>query len=61
MDYFSTKDFEVQDGVGPGTEIFVSKLLRNLSKCTEEPGQVVFSKESFSHYRLRTLPAIMAR
>ena len=40
--------FEIQGAAGPSTEIFLSKLCKNLSICTEEPRAGSFLKQRIS-------------
>ena len=45
---FQPLAFEIQVAVGPSTEIFLSKLCKNLSICTEEPRAGSFLKQRIS-------------
>ena len=45
---FQLLAFEIQDAAGPSTEIFLSKLCKNPSICTEEPRAGSFSKQRIS-------------
>ena len=42
---FQPLAFEIQGATGPSTEIFLSKLCKNLSICTEEPRAGSFLKQ----------------
>ena len=39
---FQPLAFEIQGAAGPSTEVFLSKLCKNLSICTKEPEQAAF-------------------
>ena len=45
---FQPLAFEIQGAAVPSTEIFLSKLCKNLSMCTEEPRAGSFSKQRLS-------------
>ena len=45
---FQPLAFEIQGAAGPSTEVFVSKLCKNLSICTEEPRAGIFLKQRIS-------------
>ena len=45
---FQPLAFEIQGAAGPRTEIFLSKLCKNLSICTEEPRAGSFLKQRIS-------------
>ena len=45
---FQPLTFEIQGAAGPSTEIFLSKLCKNLSICTEEPRSGSFLKQRIS-------------
>ena len=45
---FQPLAFEIQGAAGPSTEVFLSKLCKNLSICTEEPRAGSFLKQRIS-------------
>ena len=45
---FQPLAFEIQFAAGPSTEVFLSKLCKNLSICTEEPRAGSFLKQRIS-------------
>ena len=45
---FQPLAFEIQGAAGPSTEVFLSKLRKNLSICTEEPRAGSFLKQRIS-------------
>ena len=45
---FQPLAFEIQGAAGPSTEIFLSKLCKNLSICTEEPRAGSFLNQRIS-------------
>ena len=45
---FQPLAFEIQGAAGPSTEVFLSKLCKNLSICTEEPRAGSFLKQKIS-------------
>ena len=45
---FQPLAFEIQGAVGPSTDVFLSKLSKNLSICTEEPRAASFLKQRIS-------------
>ena len=45
---FQPLAFEIQGAAGPSTEVFWSKLRKNLGICTEEPRAGIFLKQRIS-------------